>query len=141
VSRIVVLDAGQKVLLVGYNSSGPSPSPLYWVPPGGALETGETHREAASRELREETGLEANIGRELWERRFEFQLSGELVYQVERYFLVRLATTMPSVCNTSPEAIEEHKWWSLIDLQETQDTVYPDGLSDDLHFLIGEGAG
>jgi 8-oxo-dGTP pyrophosphatase MutT (NUDIX family) len=111
-----MLDAGQKILLVRYGSSGPSPNPLFWVPPSGALEAGETHREAARRELREETGLEANIGRELWGRRFEFQLSNEPVYQVERYLLVRVATTTPSVSNTSPEAIEEHRWWSLIDL-------------------------
>lgn len=32
-----------------------------WISPGGLLETGETHAEGASREVREETGIEVEL--------------------------------------------------------------------------------
>ncbi|GAA0955957.1 NUDIX hydrolase [Actinocorallia libanotica] len=46
--------AFEHVLLVRHRWRG-------WVPPGGTVETGETPREAAHRELREETGLNADL--------------------------------------------------------------------------------
>ncbi len=96
------------------------------------MEQSETHRAAAARELREETGLNADIGTELWQRSFDVDLGQGPVHQVERYFLVRLDVVTPPVANSSSEAICEHRWWSLADLETTPDVVFPDGLAASL---------
>jgi len=31
--------------------------------------------------------------------------------------------------NSSPEAICEHRWWSLAELETTPDVVFPEGLA------------
>ena len=50
-----VFDAADQVLLIHHVKSG------LWLPPGGHIEPGETPAEAALREVREETGLQARI--------------------------------------------------------------------------------
>jgi 8-oxo-dGTP pyrophosphatase MutT (NUDIX family) len=133
------VDAGQSVLLVRYRQIGPTAPDSFWVPPGGALEPGESHPDAAIREMREETGLTASIGEELWRRRFTLELPGGAADQRERYFLVRLQATAPPVRNSSPEAIEEHRWWSLRELEATTEVVYPAGFASALKNVLGRG--
>lgn len=128
VARIVVLDSKGSILLVRYEQGGSS----WWVPPGGSLEPGEDYRAAARRELIEETGITAEIGEELWERRFDFSMPTETVHQIERYYLVRVNEAAPGVHNSSPEDIVEHRWWSDQELGTTAETIYPEGLPESL---------
>lgn len=132
VARVIVIDASGAVLLCRYSEAGRA----YWVPPGGALEPGESHEAAALRELREETGLAASLEAELWERRFVLHLKDGPVDQVERYFLVRLALEQPDVSNTSTEDICELRWWTLHELQSGEDRIYPDGLVEQIPGLL-----
>jgi 8-oxo-dGTP pyrophosphatase MutT (NUDIX family) len=136
-ARLIVLDASQHVLLVRYDDSRPGRAAWYWAAPGGALEPEESPRAAARRELEEETGLSAEIGRELWVRRFELEMPSGRVRQSEQYFLVELPTVTPPVHNSTPEAIREHRWWSLAALRATTEVVYPEGLTDSLAEVLG----
>lgn len=54
----VVLEQEGKILLVLHKNYGET----YWLLPGGGMEWGETIEECGMRELREETGLEVEIG-------------------------------------------------------------------------------
>jgi 8-oxo-dGTP diphosphatase len=58
----VVRDASGRVLLV---QRAHEPGRGLWAVPGGRLEPGEDARAAAAREVREETGLEVEVGAEL----------------------------------------------------------------------------
>jgi len=136
VARIVVLDGAQSVLLVRYEDTRPAQPISFWVPPGGALEAGETHRAAAARELGEETGLTAEIGPKLWTREFELDAPQGLVRQHEQYFLALLQTVAPPVRNTSSEPIQELRWWTLSDLRAASEVIYPEGLAASISKIV-----
>jgi hypothetical protein len=66
------------------------------------------------------------------ERNFTMMLpSGETVLSVERYFVVHAAgeaLTRDGWTVDEVRVMTEHKWWSVAELQQTAETVWPERL-------------
>ena len=135
-ARLFVFDPSQRLLLIRYQAqrevSASKPGVRsFWFTPGGGLEPGETAREAAARELHEETGLRVPIGAEVAYRTDDVTLFKTPVCVVERYFLVQAPTDLLDtslLAQTESDAVLEVKWWPLQDLILTDDCVEPPGV-------------
>jgi len=72
-----------RILLQGDRKRG------YFVPPGGRCSFGESASSAARREIREELGIRANLGRLLWVVENLFPLDSYKFHEIGFYFEVK----------------------------------------------------
>jgi ADP-ribose pyrophosphatase YjhB (NUDIX family) len=132
-ARLVVIGPDDRVLLFRYED-GPR---TWWATPGGGLEGEETFEEAAVREAVEELSLTEPRLTALWCQTVEFSFRGQWIRQVERYFLVRLSSG-DVVLDESVrkahclEGIFASRWWSLEEIEETLEPVFPEDLGERL---------
>ena len=140
-ARVLLLDATGRVLLFRYPAVESHEE--HWATPGGGLEPGETHRQAALRELGEETGLVGDrLSHEIWFREEVFRWGGTLLRQQERFFLARV-TRYELPASVLPvherDGISGHRWWSLDELESTSEKIFPTRLASLLRLLLTDG--
>jgi 8-oxo-dGTP pyrophosphatase MutT (NUDIX family) len=145
-ARLFLFDPLNRMLLIRYRTTPPVAPPYshlrsIWFTPGGGLDKGETAREAAARELLEETGLRAPIGPEVAFRRAPVTFFIKKVTVVERYFLVRTDTPIIDtefLADTEDDDVEEVRWLTMEELPRLAEHVEPPALIP-LAFRLARG--
>ena len=109
----VIIDTRGRVLLV---KRGKEPQKGRWSVPGGSVELGETLTEAAAREVREETGLDVDIGPELWS--FTTPTADGRMYEIHDF-----AATVTGGELVAGDDADDVRWVSPDELQDFHLTV------------------
>ena len=93
--RALLVTPEREILLVRWSAQAIGRS--FWITPGGGVEAGETERQAAAREIAEETGLAgATIGPAVWTRSVAIPWGDPPFTQRETYFWVPTPRFEPS---------------------------------------------
>jgi TDG/mug DNA glycosylase family protein len=137
-ARALLLDDRDRTLLVLFRDrTGQG----WWATPGGGADEGESLEETIRRELAEEAGLtEFDFGPEIWTRDHTFAWYGRIYRQRERIHLVRVAEHEPApTIDLAAEHVHEVRWWTLAELEKTDEELVPRSLSRRLRELLEHG--
>jgi 8-oxo-dGTP pyrophosphatase MutT (NUDIX family) len=137
--RVIVLDPRDRVLLFRYDE-GP-PNGRHWCTPGGGLDDGEDYAAGARRELAEETGwTDVALGAEVYEWTRTMEYADAIVRQHERLFLARVETVGRGLGDVAAmhasDGIATWHWWTLEEMDATDEVIWPSGLADLIRGLI-----
>ena len=113
-------DGAGRLLLV---RRGRPPAAGHWSVPGGRIESGETAAEAAAREVREETGLEVEVGAVVITA-----LVGDGVYRVQDF----AARVVGGELRAGDDAAEV-RW---VEIDELASMALSPGLLDELQRVL-----
>jgi 8-oxo-dGTP pyrophosphatase MutT (NUDIX family) len=131
-ARVLVFDAGGRVLLIRFVVPRAEGDFCFWLTPGGEIEPGETELEAAQRELREELGLEVEVVGPAYSEPTRFEHQGEMRDNVDYFFTARCAADAPVLRGATAEEIavmHEIRWWTAEEIEASSERFFPGDLA------------
>lgn len=139
-ARVLLVDGADRVLLL--HGVDPRADRPYWFTVGGGLDPGESAADGAARELFEETGLRVgpdDLDEPVWHEVTEFPFQDRWYRQEQDFFLLRVPAW--SVVTHGWDDVERgfidgHRWWTIEELERTEERFYPAELPGLLRRLL-----
>jgi len=132
-ARVLLYTAQNELLLLKTHFDPEVGLPPRWLIPGGGIDSGETPKAAAIRELREETGLqllEADLGEPslvasgswLWADGVSFHTYTDTIFE---YQTPKFEIDTSGFTNDELRDVLEYRWWHVKDLLDSQELIGP----------------
>lgn len=142
--RVVLIDKTCSILLLSTRDVSNPNFINSWELPGGGILEGESHADAAIREVFEETGLIVpfqSVRVPQWFRDVHYSYRGERRLQHEAISLAYINDFKPDIHYAEREPFEledhlEYHWWSLEELKSSSTTFYPRNLPKHIEQLL-----
>lgn len=133
--RAIVLDDNNRMLLVRQQHEGND----IWMVPGGGIEDGESALQAAAREVREETGLDIEVGPLIW----HIEEVSERGQRFVNFFLGRvtggsLELGMDPEFDENSQVLREVRFMSRDEIKNIP-RLYPEYLRDEFWDILKKG--
>jgi 8-oxo-dGTP pyrophosphatase MutT (NUDIX family) len=133
--RVLILDPDGRVLLIHERSGGGHAT--RWLAPGGGIEAGETPRQAAVREVYEETGIRLELpedAEEVCTVGRQWSWDGVTYDQVDHLFTARVPRALPvepaALTGTEQVTVVGWRWWTVAELRAGDENFEPEYLAD-----------
>ncbi len=148
--KIILLNDKQELLLIC--ADDPKVTDLdgkyhgrFWFTIGGEIEKGESIKEAALREVFEETGIksdEIELGPIIWYGEFDLILKERLTHLKQTFLVAKTKQKEVSLTNLDEweqKAIKKLAWFSFDDIKNSKEVIYPVVLEQHLpQILLGK---
>lgn len=134
-ARVLLLDGRDRLLMFRGADPARPDAPAYWFTVGGGMDPDETPVQAAVRETREETGLHCSaedVVGPVWHEVVDFAFDGRTYRQSQDFFVSRVdrwEVDTSAFNEVEARSIAEHRWWSVDELETTDEVCYPVGLA------------